>query len=256
MESQPFVSTICVTGKEPGRVKRSLPAAIECFHRQTYSADRRELVIVADGCFDLLPKSEGNVRVIAVQSKKTLGELRNIGLEQGQGDLVIQWDDDDYYREDRMAMQVEVWKVNPQVPVLLNYQLCYDWGSDTAAVRFFDHMGIHGSILHPKTDARYPHQGKEEDSVFLTNWEGYSGVANDPRIYVRLAHPSSTWDAQHTLRHFGQEWAKGQWWLGDSHREYLREVLGHYGPSPSFHERNMQAAEFPPTDVPELVERV
>jgi glycosyltransferase involved in cell wall biosynthesis len=246
MKNQPpFVTAVCVTGKEEGRVAKFLPAAIDCFHRQTYPADCRELLIVADGCFDLLPFSTDNVRVVAVQSKKSLGELRNIGLDKAHGNVVTQWDDDDHYREDRMALQVEAWKQNPGSPVLLQYQLCYDWGSDTAAVRFFDNTGIHGSILHPKTDARYPHQGKEEDSVFLGNWPGFTMLANDPAVYVRFAHPGSTWDAQHTLRHFGQEWARGQWWLGDQHRAYLRQVLALYGGTP-------QSA--PSEGVPELVQ--
>lgn len=247
METQPpFVTAVCVTGKEPGRVAKFLPVAIDCFHRQNYPADRRELLIVADGCLDQLePFAHGNVRVVAVQSKKSLGELRNIGLDQAHGDLLIQWDSDDYYREDRMALQIEVWRQKPEAPVLLRYQLCYDWGTDTAAVRFFDHTAIHGSILHPKTDARYPHQGKEEDTAFLGNWPDHAVVSNDPAMYVRFAHATSTWDAQHTLRHFGQEWAKGQWWLGDRHRAYLKDVLGLYG-------EPLQSA--PSNAVPELIE--
>ncbi len=86
--------------------------AIRSYAEQSY-ADR-ELVIVSDGeegyrnalvrCVEEL--GIAGVRVIYPgPGGWTLGALRNISVEAAQGEIICQWDDDDYSHPERLAIQ-------------------------------------------------------------------------------------------------------------------------------------------------------
>jgi glycosyltransferase involved in cell wall biosynthesis len=87
--------------------------SIRCFASQTYS--HLELVIVCAGDRAYRRALEqhleyqgiGNARVIAAERGSTLGSLRNLSVDAAAGDIVCQWDDDDYHHPDRVLCQVE-----------------------------------------------------------------------------------------------------------------------------------------------------
>ena len=273
MENQPlpFVTAVCISGKDPGRVAKFLPVATDCFHRQTYPPGRRELVIVADGCFDLLPTSQGNVRVVAVQSKKSLGELRNIGLDAAFGtlsgdtprsaDLVIQWDED-WHHPERIAVQTSEQSRQPQMPLILARQLAYCLEHDVAYEREVwvsgdnptqqVNAGIHGTIIHPRDDSkRYPAKPTQEDTDFLRLWGGFTMIDNAPGLYVRFAHEGSVSGRDHVMRQAAR-WPNGTWGINEHNSvPILREALAALG-IPARHGGQSQAA--PSEGIPELVE--
>ena len=100
-----LVSAIMPTGRLPGRRALS-QVAIECFFRQTYPD--RQLVIVnhSEEPFGL---EDPRVKEVVVRRPPTLGELRNIGLDAADGELLITWDDDDWHHPCRMEKQAAVW---------------------------------------------------------------------------------------------------------------------------------------------------
>ena len=114
-----LVSAIMVTGKHACRRSFS-QAAIRCFLEQTHPD--KELVIINGGGPPLC-SAHPEVReiVVPVGSDVTLGDLRNIGLEQARGDLIIQWDDDDWHHPRRMEFQTSAWE--PGTAVLLRQQI-------------------------------------------------------------------------------------------------------------------------------------
>ena len=82
MSAKPLVSCLMLT--MPGREKwREL--ALECFDAQTYP--NRELLIV--------------------NGPKRIGEKRNIGCGQAEGEIICHWDDDDWSAPTRIADQVQ-----------------------------------------------------------------------------------------------------------------------------------------------------
>ncbi len=100
----------CLTVSRPGRLAQ-LSQSLRCFSRQTFS--ERELVIVHDGddtfaralraVVDAFPGER--IRTVRSPGGRTLGALRNLSVCSAAGEIVCQWDDDDLYHPERLAVQ-------------------------------------------------------------------------------------------------------------------------------------------------------
>jgi glycosyltransferase involved in cell wall biosynthesis len=261
MSPQPFVSAVCVTGKSPYHVRHLLPAAIKCFHDQVYPADKRELLVVADGCLDelaeVVPEDMPGVRLI-LEDKCSLGALRNAGLRAAQRGLVLQWDDDDWHHPERMQVQVNAWMKQPEgLPVCLQRQLCYDLQRDVAFVRAFANTFIHGTILHETNCEDYPEQGREEDTVFVQQWNRVNVIDGPPELYVRLFHGDehNTWDRRHVMRE-AADWRPGTWAISEHLVEFLQGVVAKYrkpGPRSDIPQRPVEVVQ-PPDEAAKSVD--
>ena len=230
---QPLLSAVCVTGKTPWHVEYMLPQAIRCFLDQTYP--QRELVLVTEQPHLDVPVSDLEgleewyekdlVRVIYAPEAKTLGDLRNAGLDAARGECVIQWDDDDWHASARMTIQMQVYFQQPTLPNAFIRQLAYSFLSDSACVRELPNTFIHGTILHAKKPGlRYPSKRAGEDTDFIGQFSEFAVINNDPGLYLRFSHGHNTWNDQHIMR--GTQ--SGHWALGVEHTCLLREVLKRY----------------------------
>jgi hypothetical protein len=101
--AEPLVSCIMATYGRPHLV----PQAVASLLRQTHPA--LELVVVDDGPESLAPLLPADDRVlhIRLERRQTIGAKRNIGIEAARGDLLANWDDDDWYAPWRIGYQVE-----------------------------------------------------------------------------------------------------------------------------------------------------
>jgi glycosyltransferase involved in cell wall biosynthesis len=88
-----------------------LGKAIELVQRQDYP--NIEIVIVDDGRVSqaenpamIAALSAANVRYIHLTERRSIGVKRNIAVENARGEIVVHWDDDDYFREHRISAQV------------------------------------------------------------------------------------------------------------------------------------------------------
>jgi glycosyltransferase involved in cell wall biosynthesis len=86
--------------------------AIRSYAEQTYP--NRELVIVTDGEASFRSALTHYVEDLGIAGVRlidpgstglTLGALRNISLDAAHGDILCQWDDDDYSHPERLAVQ-------------------------------------------------------------------------------------------------------------------------------------------------------
>ncbi len=101
--STPLASCIMPTANR----RQFVPAAIRQFLGQDY--DNAELVILDDGVesvADLIP-SHPKLRYLRTPRHKTLGAKRNAAVEAARGDILLHWDDDDWYAPNRIRLQVE-----------------------------------------------------------------------------------------------------------------------------------------------------
>ena len=87
--------------------RRFVPLAIDIFLYQDFP--NRELVIVDDGrdsIDDLIP-SHSRIHYERLEQRVPLGTKRNLACEAAHGEVIIHWDDDDWYAPDRISVQVE-----------------------------------------------------------------------------------------------------------------------------------------------------
>jgi len=219
---------VMVTGKTP---EHEIYArySVEQFNKQTYPS--KKLIIINDGEFSLQDICNDiivEVRVDNSDKKLTLGDLRNIGLDQlKEGDTWIQWDDDDYRDPELLEKQYKVFndgisyfteshtknnnnnlhipsrKITPKA-CFLHAQLRYIEAtnhlfefSSSKTFRGFT-KGIMGTGMFIKvSDIRYPSLSKSEDEEFRDLYDEKYGVVtfiNEPSLYVKIAHNESTWE--------------------------------------------------------------
>ncbi len=102
-EGQPLVSCVMPTYNR----RPFIAHAIRYFLRQDY--ERKELIILDDGpdaIRDLVPDSN-MIRYYRLEQRINLGAKLNLACSYAKGDLIANWDDDDWYAERRLQYQVD-----------------------------------------------------------------------------------------------------------------------------------------------------
>lgn len=224
-----LVTAVMITGKSSGR-ERLAAAAVESFKLQTWP--NKELLIVNDSGESVLRGDhDGSTREVMLPSGVlSLGELRNVAMEQATGEWIIQWDDDDYSHPTRIQRQMEL--ASPGHAVLLLWQVRVSLVSNTAFSfrwRFPAVPGIPGTVLHHKSQsARYRPTPKGEDQQFLLDcFRGRIRVIDnqaEPHLYLRTYHGGNTWDERHIMGDDGGR-IPGAWDLPKESSEFLRSVM-------------------------------
>jgi len=99
----PLISCIMPTYNR----REFLPRAIGCFLRQDYP--NLELIVVDDGSDTVknLVPDDSRIRYFHLPRKLTIGAKRNFACEQACGEIIVHWDDDDWYPANRISRQVE-----------------------------------------------------------------------------------------------------------------------------------------------------
>lgn len=238
MSTLPKITAVMVTGKDPAR-NWLARAAVESFKLQQYP--NKELLVINDGDSKLLSDYEVDsaVRELHVPRQRTLGDLRNIGLDEAAGEWLMQWDDDDWSHPDRMSYQAS--RMNGVDAVLLRCQIRYSFLNNCARIwrwTYNSSPAIPGTILHRRDGAaRYRSEGIKEDEYFLKDHFSNrvqvienTAAAGCAHYYTRFFHGHNTWDEQHVM---GQHYAsphRNRWSLDAVCRDYLKLVLAaHYG---------------------------
>lgn len=201
------VSCLMVTGKHYNR-RFLAQIAVDCFLKQTYQ--NRELIIINTSPFPWFLNCHESIKEFMYKDA-SLGFLRNQSLELATGDLLLQWDDDDYYSPDRIRFQVENHKQG--LATILKKQYRIDLQTGEAGILDASNWpmgGIVGTILHDRSPIRYPEIPRREDSYFIRNFQP-NPLDNPPEIYARLFHGGNTWDRDTILNPvLGQELTKPQ----------------------------------------------
>lgn len=202
-DTGPRVSCVMVTA-DRARIARR---AVACFLGQSWG--NRELVIVDDGSEDYAPllRDVPADRLVYHRKPKhpdaTLGVLRNLSLDLARGEIVAQWDDDDWYHPERLARQVAALDAGHDACVLaatLVHVAAPGWNAHPYVGRL--PRGVPGTIVHrASAQARYPAQRRGEDTVFLDHWPRERvRVLDAPELFLRAFHGSNTWEREHFER--------------------------------------------------------
>ena len=104
MLDKPLVTCIMPTANR----RMFLTFAIRYFLEQDYS--NAELIIIDDGIksnFNLIPSHPRISYFYYDEPLGTIGIKRNIACEKAKGEIIVHWDDDDYYASDWITNQVD-----------------------------------------------------------------------------------------------------------------------------------------------------
>jgi glycosyltransferase involved in cell wall biosynthesis len=205
----PLISCLCVTHLKPDMLRRT----IRCFLYQSYQ--NRQLIVVYEdhdrptvAFIDSIPPDR-RIQFIKVESrngKKSLGELRNISYAYAQGEFVCQWDDDDWYHQDRLYHQLSALSALQGSASILGRWIIWDNDHQKA---YLSHERLwEGSILCRKSlieSTPYPHIEKGEDTAvieWLDKGGHLSSIKNMPHLYVYVFHGENTWSREHFTKIF------------------------------------------------------
>ena len=151
--------------------------AVQCFLDQTY--DSKELVIINSGdekytkkVIEYIDSVQGfDINDIHLHNveKKSIGELRNDGLDNCGGEYVIIFDDDDYHHPERIEKQLELClESNIDGTLLRNFKAVYKNRIFPDKVYICTMLpGLEGTLLFRKGEVRYPDMDQGEDTGFL-----------------------------------------------------------------------------------------
>jgi glycosyltransferase involved in cell wall biosynthesis len=205
--SRPFISVITPTYNR----RKFFTATISCYLAQTWPHDRREWIILEDGhetVEDLVADAKRqyptlNVRYIRLPVKASIGAKRNRLNEEAKGDIIVAWDDDDYYSPERLAHIAHVFQSKPNVMLA---------GNSSMYTYFQDDKSIWMTLpMHPKHCTNgtlayrraYSKSHKYDETVthaeepsFLDNYQ-HEMIQLDPRKSILvIAHKDNTYSKE------------------------------------------------------------
>ncbi len=204
-----LVSCIMITGhQDRGQFPRM---SLASFLEQSYQP--RELVIINQNpCEPLVPNDVEQLRLAGCEVReylirtecRTLGEMRNEGLERARGEWFIPWDDDDWQHPRRLETMMEMRRPGlalvPSSHIRFSFETFSAWQYDNGR------DGTGGTALFPMTSARYPSLKQGEDTRFyLDNFQDRRWIWNSrafAHAYLRFHHGSNTGTARHVMKGF------------------------------------------------------
>ena len=121
----PDVSIVCIT-----RDRREFMAILKyCYMIQSYPEEKLELVIVDDGEDNIEDTLIGvpNVKYVRLTEPATIGQKRNIGVENAMYDYIVFMDDDDIYGNNSVLQRIIMLMKQPSRGCVFSTTIpCYD----------------------------------------------------------------------------------------------------------------------------------
>lgn len=209
----PKISCLLVTAK--GRFDY-FQRSYRCYIEQTYP--NRELVIVNEGPVEYQQqiaehvKGRSDIRLIFLDGKYTLGTLRNISIAVSQGEIFVQWDDDDFNMPERLFRQYHWLASSQKKACFLSSQLQYFFPTQELYLTNWAKYGggngqmkfslIPGTIMAYKDGFEffYPSRTHGEDSILATeicDTHQATLLAGAAHLNVYSFHGKNVYDVNH-----------------------------------------------------------
>jgi glycosyltransferase involved in cell wall biosynthesis len=192
----PFVSCIMPTANR----RSFVPEAIAQFLAQDYPA--KELIVFDDGedAVEDLSPAHPAVRYVRKPRHRSLGAKRNAACELACGDIILHWDDDDWYAPYRIRAQVDALSRSGAEICGIDKVLFYDPRAPSAWEYTYPPGGapwVYGATLCYRRDFWRAHPFADvtvgEDNVFAgAARPGEICVMPDNRFFVALVHSANT----------------------------------------------------------------
>ena len=199
----PLVSCIMPTKNRAKLLQQS----VKYFHTQDYP--NKELIIVYDNESDL-PQDlhpDNNIRIIKVKNGGSIGNKRNLACLHASGEIIMHWDDDDWYSRNRISEQVNPILKNQCDITGLNNALFYlpeqneFWRCTEKLSKKMLLENVHGGTLaYNKAfwnkKNHYPDTSLREDADFMSGMIK-NGAQLRPmdgsKLFMYLRHGNNSW---------------------------------------------------------------
>ncbi len=206
MSTRPFVSVLTPTYNR----RKFIPAIIACYKSQTYPKDRMEWVILDDGDDPIADLFTGpnclaagipNLRYIRQEEHTLVGAKRNAILREAKGDIIVWFDDDDFYSPDRVQHAVTSLQRYPRVQLAGCSQIYLYYFDDKTIYSFgpiHQKHATNGTMAIRKEYARN-HKYDEtvtfaEEASFLNDFKNDLVQLDPLKTMLVMCHPSNTYD--------------------------------------------------------------
>jgi glycosyltransferase involved in cell wall biosynthesis len=199
----PFVSLVTPTYNR----RRFIPGLIRIIEQQTYPREKMEWIVFDDGqeevedLFEIARSRLPILRFIRSEDKMTIGEKRNVLNKEARGDIIIAFDDDDFYFPERVSTAVDALMKNPSVDLAGSSEV-YMFYLDTKEIYkigpYFPTHATNGTMAWRK---RYTITHRYDENVAFAEeksfLEGYKNplIQLDPmKVMLVISHSDNTFD--------------------------------------------------------------
>jgi len=202
--TQPFVSVICPTYNR----RDFLPNLIHQFNYQTYPQMYMELIILDDSPesnADIIPL-QANIKYTHLPEKLILGKKRNTLNSLATGDIIVCFDDDDYYAPERVAHAVT--KLNSTKCKIAGSSIIHIYYSKLDKIYQFGpyapYHGTNGTMAYTqdylKTHSYLDDKTQAEEAHFTNNFSEPMAQLDPHRVMLCIAHDKNTVDKDQFLQ--------------------------------------------------------
>lgn len=202
MHKKYLISCICVTRNNVLLLERS----IDCFLKQTYNY-KELVVLIEDNDYVTI---EFMKKFVNIESIKTLivkkdeniklGSLRNKAIRHASGEYICQWDDDDWYHDQRLEVQLNLLTKFKKEGIILGRWLIVN--SISKKVYISHNRLWEGSILCKKDLLldKYENLSQGEDTTVIKSLYDNNYLLIDvehPYLYIYNYHGKNTCSEEH-----------------------------------------------------------
>jgi len=203
----PFVSVCTPTFNR----RPFIPIIIECFKNQDYPADRMEWIIVDDGSDSVRDIVESanlpQIKYVHVDKQMSLGKKRNYMHSLCAGDILVYFDDDDYYPPERVSHAVDTLTKNPRALCAGSSEIYVFYKNPSQMVQFGPYNETHATAgtfairRELLSMTKYnDHAALAEEKEFLKDYS-VPMVQLDPlRTILVFSHSHNTFDKRLALK--------------------------------------------------------
>jgi len=199
----PFVSLVTPTYNR----RRFIPSLIRMIQQQDYPRNKMEWIVFDDGqeqVRDIFEDQRDNLpilRFIHSEDKCTLGEKRNLLNKEASGDIIIAFDDDDFYFPDRVSHTVSMLLKNPRVDLAGSSEV-YMFFTDTKEIYkvgpYFATHATNGTMAWRRQYAlsrRYDETvAFAEEKSFLEQYKNPLVQLDPMKVMLVISHGDNTFD--------------------------------------------------------------
>ncbi len=206
--TRPFVSLITPTYNR----RLFMPQAIRNFHSQQYPKDRIEWIIADDGNDKIKDMIEDipQVRYFEFDSKMSLGKKRNFLNSKANGDIIISFDDDDWYSKDYVRKMVDL--LDHSQYLIAGSSEVYNYFVDLNSIYIFGPYGkfhsCNGMLCYKKEYLKnhsYEDEKKAQEEPGFTNkfTEPMIQIQNPSKYNLAISHTTNSFDRRMNIESEG-----------------------------------------------------